>query len=173
MGRRKPRSDAKLKTLPDEQQELLWEFLNTEGNGVRDAVPFCKSEFDLETSTGALSGWWRWYSLKKELDAAEAATTQATLFYKERNPDASPEDLAEAGNMMFMASAMQSKDPKAWFFVLKNYTDLEKVKLDRDKLEQRIREYEAKVKQVGKTVKDTKLSPEEREQKIKEIFGLA
>jgi len=54
---RKPRSDSKLAKLSGAQAEQLWAWMRS-GASYKTIVELVKSEFQVETSTRALSEWW-------------------------------------------------------------------------------------------------------------------
>lgn len=61
---RKPRSDSKLLTLPDEVQLAIYELLRS-GIGYTKAKLVIEKEYGVKTSEASLSGFWEWWSRKQ------------------------------------------------------------------------------------------------------------
>jgi hypothetical protein len=111
---KKPRSDAKLKTLHPAAQKRLWDFLQEAGNSYDpQGIAFVKKEFGLSTSEGALSGWWEWYPLARELSETGSLLDDLKIYLKE-NPDIDldSEQLSKAGQVIMEKRALKAADPK-------------------------------------------------------------
>jgi len=60
---RKPRSDSKLLTLPEEVQLSIYELLKS-GLGYTKTKLVIAKEYNVKTSEAAISGFWEWWSRK-------------------------------------------------------------------------------------------------------------
>ena len=125
---KKPRSDSKLKNLPQEEQEALWELRTTpqvpldveEPEGAMR--PFTQRELQVEiplrhgftVSAGSLSEWESWFQLKQDFAHSVRRAEEAKLQYLAANPDATPEALMAVGQMIFTNKSMQEGDVAAF-----------------------------------------------------------
>ena len=105
----KPRSDARLKNLPDERQAQIAEFART--HSLAQTVQWLAGQ-DLKTSLSAVSQFLRWYRVKQGM-----ATNEATL--REKLVDLVREDpshrrLDSLGNTLFSINAILDQDIRAW-----------------------------------------------------------
>ncbi|HEY4414480.1 MAG TPA: hypothetical protein VGO57_02215 [Verrucomicrobiae bacterium] len=133
----KPRADAKLKTLPPERQADIFAKLNLpvkQGGGYAETLKWLKDD-GLETSLGALSQFFSWYSLKQQMERNES--TVETLLEKvaAANTGLSPERIQELGQSFFTAMALEQQDPKAWYLTQQVGLKKEQLLLDRKKFQ--------------------------------------
>lgn len=180
---RKPRSDSKLAKLSGAQAEQLWAWMRS-GASYKTIVELVKSEFQVETSTRALSEWWE---DRAELEAREQilrATNLADRVGKELGEKLPEMTKALQGQLTQKAFelGMTGADPKHIEQVMnivggiaKAELERAKVEIDTAKLHQRIREYEEKTAAAKKVLEGVKtgggLTPEARA-KIEEAAGL-
>jgi hypothetical protein len=117
---RKPRKDSRLKTLHPSKQLLLWNFLQQEGNGYTEAIPFCKKEFGFEPEESSLHYWWVWYPVGKELNEASSLKEEMADFLKE-NPaiDIELDALLKVGQFIMTKRAIKAADP-AYFIAMRD-----------------------------------------------------
>src|SRR5579864_1836384 len=97
----KPRSDARLKNLPDERQAQIAEFART--HSLSQTVQWLAGQ-DLKTSLSAVSQFLRWYRVKQGM-----ATNEATLREKLADvvrSDPSHRRLTNLGHTLFSISAI-------------------------------------------------------------------
>ena len=168
---RKTRSDATLLTLPDEVQQQLFEELRT-GMSYQQALAWLRREHDVESSTGALHHFWqvraREYSEQRVMKAVVAAQDIEELA-QEQLPMITDATLSALTQAAFEAAlGADARATKIFMdLVLKanqQQLDVRKVAIQEKRLELLDRTEE--------TVK-ADISPEAREAKLKEIFGLA
>lgn len=107
----KPRSDSKLKTLPEDRQAAIAEFAR--GNSLAATVAWLKED-GLTTSSAAVSEWLSWFLLRQQL--ARNGSTVETLLEQLKcdRPDLSEEQLTAAGQAFFGALAIEQRDAKSW-----------------------------------------------------------
>lgn len=165
---KKPRADSKLKTLPSAKQDQLWEFLKD--HGYEEALAFCKTELGVRTSVGALSDWFSWYPLSKQLqEAASLTNTLKTELLNLPDLDLSDDQLSKAGQVMFEMIAIKQKDSKL-------YQGLRGLRLrERAQMadERRIVLLEEKAKQADaarETVESSQLTEVQKAARLREIF---
>jgi hypothetical protein len=110
---KKPRSNARLKTLHPAAQEKLWTFLKQPGNSYDpQGIAFVKAEFGIDTSKPALSVWHSWYPLGRELNEASTIKEEMIAYLKE-NPqvDIDIEALMKVGQFIMAKRALKAADP--------------------------------------------------------------
>lgn len=108
---KKPRSDSKLKNLPREQQEQIADWCQQDGYAAARAR--CKAELQIETSEAALSGFWQWFSLRSQFEAAAGQAAAAEELMREFDP----QDAAKAeafGQFVFTQSAVAAQDTETF-----------------------------------------------------------
>lgn len=131
---RKPRGDAKLKTLPEARQEQIAEMLASK------TLAEVKRELaadGLHTSLNALSQFYSFWQLKQTMEEADSMTEELVERLKEANPQISETQLFERGQIIFEALALQQKSTKDWKRVQdvkhrRQLVDLERQKFQRD-----------------------------------------
>jgi len=122
---KKPRSDSPLRTLPEDVQEQVIVWLKEKPQAeVRRLV---KDAYGFAPSDGALSGFWSWFHLRRQLARNSAVTESLVAELAQRNPDLSPDALLEAGQAFFSALAVEQQDAKAW-------TETQKIGIARQQL---------------------------------------
>lgn len=192
---RKPHPSSVLKTLPDEDQEALFDFLRDKT--LEEGVKWLFSNNGVRTNKSSLSDWHGWYSMNQEIGAWQDDVAELQKKLEALGTDA--ELIPKIGEAVFISRAAKTGDAKMYATVasviqrhreLKSQQEqhgdrmqLEDKKLARKdralqqaerKLEQadrRIALLEAKLKDADDLMKDTQLSAEERETRWKEIFG--
>jgi hypothetical protein len=108
---RKPRSDSRLKTLPEERQEQIAEYAR--GHSLAETVTWLKED-GFVTSAAALSEWLSWYLLRDQLER-NANTVESVLDELKRSrPDLTEAELFAAGQAFFSALAIEQRDAKSW-----------------------------------------------------------
>lgn len=108
---RKPRADSKLKTLPEERQAALAEFLRD--HGLEEARAWLRKD-GIQTSAAAISEFLNWYQLKLALEKNESAAMQMIEDLKAANPGIADEALFMAGQRFFSLTAVAQQDSLAW-----------------------------------------------------------
>ncbi len=186
---REPRIDAKLKRAPKELQRELWELRNPPDP---EQKPLSFDELQVEVprifgftaSAGALSDWLAWYGLQLRMEHAEERKQQALLALA-KDANLSPEALAKVGNVIFMAEAMEKKDLKG-FFLTSTLLQGEKKIAQKDRgLKQKDTALEHEARRIAVLEKkaaqadqaqgvmgDGALSPDEKQARLKQIFGM-
>lgn len=140
----KPRSDAKLLNLPEEQQAQLAEWL-LGGTPYHEARALVKKEFGIETSLGALSHFFQTVCTAHLIRRRQQAVGVADEIAREAqsNPgrfDAATVDaLRQKALELAIAPMAAPRDVKALFTLLQKHRDqelkAETLKLDREKFE--------------------------------------
>lgn len=172
---KKPRGDSKLDRLPEDQKEQLCAWLTVENLTYREARTRCAEQFCCFTTEHALSQFFRSVALPwKYAQAKGEADAFAQLM--EGNFDAA--SIKVAKQLAFEAMTSPQPNIEAAKSLLKMVGDSAKVDLARERLSldaRKVKLLEAKAAQADAAegvTRDPTLTPELREQKLKEIFGL-
>ena len=108
----KPRANAKLKTLPDQQQADIAQFARN--HTLAQTVRWLH-EAGVATSTSAVSQFLRWYVHRQELARNEQALRNAIVDLVRNGVAPTAETLSQIGNAIFAGAALEKQDPRAWF----------------------------------------------------------
>lgn len=156
-----------MKTLPPDQQAAVFDRLQQ--NTLEQVRAWLFAEWDIKTSVGALSEFHSWYGLRQRV-SKESNFVDSLLDHMREDGEfaLSSGKLAEFGNLLFMARAAREENPKVWAMILKLVNQREALGLDSRRvalLEKKAAQFDA-----AKEVMESKLSPEEQRQRLKEIL---
>lgn len=167
---KKPRSDSPLRSLPEDAQTQVIAWLQEKSQGeVRKLV---KAAHGFEPSDAALSGFWSWWHVRRQLHRNQATVGTLLEDLKREQPELSDEDLFSVGQRFFTALAIEQQDSLSWKRAQDATSRRELVSVMRRKLAL----LERKAQQADATeqiTKDADLTPEEKQQRIRQIFGMA
>ena len=108
----KPRSNSTLKTLPEDRQADIAEY--AQDHSLADTLTWLKVN-GVDTSTGAISRFLSWYSVRRQLVQNKSAVQEVIRHLKEEDPDTTPEQLSALGEKFFLGLAIANRDPHAWW----------------------------------------------------------
>lgn len=108
---RKPRSDAKLKTLPEERQAQIAGMLGAKS---LDEVRAELRRDGLNTSVAALSDFFTWYRLRETTRRREERVAGLLDEMRNAKPDIDEEQLFAFGQSVFSSMAIAEEDSTAW-----------------------------------------------------------
>ena len=173
----KPRPDSFDAALDPEQRRAL--FLVMRRGGVREAAAYARKEFGLRPSKSALYRFWQrerdeqaTWELRKNLEDSEEIQRLV-----QQSGDVSAVLAAALAGLA--RDAMVSRDPDATATFVREFTRVSKLaqtdrKLDLDSKRLDILERKAaQADQAQALASDASLTPAEREQRMREIFGIA
>jgi hypothetical protein len=129
---RKPNSNAKLKTLPEERQAAIAEYALDKS--LAETVKWLRED-GLVTSSAAVSEFLSWYRLKEQLAKNETTVSQMLEEIKQNDPSITQSQLEQAGQAFFSALAIEQQDSLTWKRVQDAKLRLGVLKLNRDKFE--------------------------------------
>lgn len=177
---RKPSPSAKLLNLPEEQQAALAEWL-LGGMPYHEARKGVAKEFGVSTSLSALSQFYAHVCVPALISRRHQAvnTAEEVAAAAEATPgrfDAATVDAIKQKAFELAISPLSSpKDVKALFMLLQKARDQElkeeSLAIERDKLE--LLKAKAAQAEAAQAVVQSDLTPEEKQRRIKEVFGLA
>lgn len=171
---RKTYPQAVLKNLPIEKQDAIVD--HTDGrNGMKPhslpkTVAWLKS-IGIKTNSHSLSDFRRWYLLREQMQADEDFSMQVVQTCRERGWIKTAEEERAAGQAFFNRLTLGRKDPKQWTQVQQINLSKEKMELEKEKLKLQTRKYRDKAEKGGEAVKKRKLSPDEKQRRIRQILG--
>ena len=163
------RSTAKLKRLPPDKMWLQAEIIRLgtlPGWSDVKIVEWLEAEHGIKSSTGALSEFRSWWELRQLLRARQLKV-DSKIEELSQDDRYTPEQLFAIGQKMFTMSAIEAEDIKTWFATQRLNLQTREQEIETRKLKL-LEAREAKTKEV---VNDAKLSPEEKQQRIREILG--
>jgi len=131
-SQKKPRVDAKLKTLPEDRQWAIADYARD--HSMEDTINWLRQD-GISTSLAALSEFLSWHSLRQQM--AHNASTVETLLaeFIKNNPKTSPDAIQQMGQSFFTAMALQSQDPKAWYLTQQVGIKQQQLQLEREKFQ--------------------------------------
>jgi len=146
----KPRSDSKLKNLPEEMQEAIIAWARTAKTDEHPGgLQYAREQLaadGIKVSLRAVSEFVSWWQLRERFSSASERAQQIEDLIKEKNPNLSPDRIRELGQALFTMEAMAEKDAQAYVALeslalaqqsakFKGRIETEKLKLNREKFE--------------------------------------
>jgi hypothetical protein len=107
---RKPRSDSKLKNLPEDVQDRIVDWCRNDS--LQSACSRCASELHppIKTTIQSLSEFLSWWKLQRTFRQADQFARTAMDELRREFPDAHPEKIAAAGQLFFTMQAANTND---------------------------------------------------------------
>lgn len=184
---RKPRSDSRLANLPEDDRTRLLEWFTTPGMSLSEIRKLCeldaeKGGLGVKTSTGALSAWWSKHGPEFLIARRSQARSLANDLAEEAKANPAQFEAATIDSIQQQAFTMaqqpgvQPKDVKALFSLILKVRDQEVKRQELALADRRVALLERKAKQAEEAegiASDGKLSAQEKEARIKAVFGLA
>jgi len=141
----KPRSDAVLKTLPEDVQDRLATYLRA--NSLEKGVAWCATELEVETSTRALSEFREWYESTGVLTEIKRIADQfKTDLARMPNVELGDDTISQIAQQFFETVALKERNPELHMGLRKLRLREQEQQLSLKALEQKVREYEGKMK---------------------------
>jgi hypothetical protein len=172
---KKPRADAKLKNLPDEDQEALWGWLHPQDADAKamtleEAQGEIPARWGFTVSLGSLSEWRSWYALRRRMNAARERANQTRL---ELLKDATlrPDEIEQIAQTVFTAETLEAGNVKAFVALAKLRLQGKQLELDRAKLAL-LEKKAAQADEAKGLAGDATLSADEKQARLKQIFGM-
>jgi len=132
---KKPRGDAKLKTLPDALQEELFQRLRR--TTAEKAAAWLFKTHEVATSAGALSEFFSWYPRSCTLRMAARSSDQL-LAQLRKMPELklAADDAKKIAQVNFEMQAAQDRDPVLFAALRKGELEVARLQLEREKFEE-------------------------------------
>lgn len=173
MRARKPRADAWHAGLTAEQQQRAWELCAK--LGLREAAPVIAREFGLPRppSDTALSRWWSEWPLRRAfLEFGSVAEAAKRALRETPDLGLKAEQIEAVGQAVFTAAAVASQNPEMFAALRKLSQRDRELALDRERLEL-LKRRAAQAEAAEAVAQNPELTPEQKQQRYREIFGLA
>jgi hypothetical protein len=168
---KKIHSNAKLKNLDRTRQREIVDYLNGAGeqpaHSFKATLAWLRSK-GIETSVSGISIFRTWYLRRAKMEANQASALDRVRKEKKKGMFKTPAEEKQAAQDFFNELALNQEDVHMWALVQR--VDLAR---DRQKLEARkVKLLEKSQTKPKEPVTETKLSTEEKEQRIRQIMGL-
>ena len=124
---RKPRSNAKLKTQPEELQLRIVEYGRK--HSLVATVKWLRQQ-GIRVTDMTVSRFLGWHRAKEEFARKESVVLGMLEAMKKRDPSLTPEKVRETGQTYFSALALEGKDARVWSLVQHIALRQEKLELD-------------------------------------------
>lgn len=166
---RKPNVQSPLDRLEDAKQHKLYEMLK--GASYEDALPKVRAEFGVRTTVSSLSRFMKRRAVVEHL----RESVYASEAFAESEDVKALDKRKRSAVVSAMWEALTAKDTKSIVALGRLLVSMDAGRRDDDALRLAREKFEAserRAAQAKETISDRKLTPEERESKLKEIFGL-
>jgi hypothetical protein len=160
---RKPRGDAKLKTLSEDLQDEIFKRLESGTHAA--ARKWLQEEMLIATSLGALSEFYSWYALRKQLQETDREVNDILELVKSGGYNLDTKQVEAVGNALFLTAARKTNDFKSYKQALELILKTRKVSVEERKvavLEAKAKAYD-QIQQATKGKPSAELTPEERQ----------
>lgn len=174
MSRVQRKTKHPLMQLPEKRQEQIIDILRA--HSYKDAVPLVSKLLQKPVSQGSLYSFRQQYFRLHIMQEADTAANDVETLLREEFPNASEDKIKAAGNTVFNARALsllnnEETDAKTLIAIGKHLVKLTELNLD----ERRVKLLEQKAAQADSAkaaMQDASLTLEQRNAKMKEIFGI-
>ena len=166
---RKPNVQSPLDRLEDAKQHKLYELLK--GASYEEALPKVRAEFGVRTTVSSLSRFMKRRAVVEHL----RESVYASEAFAESEDVQALDKRKRSAVVSAMWEALTAKDTKSIVALGRLLVSMDAGRRDDDALRLAREKFEAserRAAQAKATISDRKLTPEERESKLKEIFGL-
>ncbi len=167
----KARCDAVLKSLPPALQETIWQWINgPEGYaGTRQRLA---DEHGIHTSKTSLSRFYSWYPLQKPLEEASHFADELKKHLSELpGLTMNEEQLTVAAQVAFELEAVKAKNFDQFALLRKLRQKDTENRLEREKFE--LLKKKAEQAEQAEQITKSDLTPAEKQQRMRAIFGMS
>ena len=113
----KPRGNAVLKTLPEDQQEEIIGWIKEPKSSYRKVRARLLMDRRIATNEESLRDFYSWWHMRRRFEGASARGKQLQEMLAAADPSLSPEHIEAAGQAVFLNEAIESGDAKAFVSV--------------------------------------------------------
>jgi hypothetical protein len=172
---RKPRATCVLKSMAPNLQEALYHYMDgvgdEKGHTYKQCIAWLKNQ-GITTNNTQLCNWRGWFIRRLRFRWCQETVEMMIEDDKANGQKYSDEDIQRKGNRMFSLLAIHTCDDKAWSRTQSLVVRLQRMAQIERKMEFEFKKYDdqqAKIKQVES---DPKMTPEEKEAAVNQIFGI-
>jgi hypothetical protein len=160
-------------SLPDDRQAELFDFCDgLRTQGLRTIREKLETEKDVNVSLSTLSNWLNWYSMRSRFSmVAETSDFIARIMKETPGLNIEDEKVMKAANAYFTAKSLKESDCDTYVKMMGVRRGTAEIRIKERRLtleEQKARQAEA----AKEVTTNTSLTPEEKQQRYREIFGL-
>lgn len=166
---RKTRSDSPLRNLPPAKQEELYLYANT--HSLAEGMIFAKRRYSVPCSMGSLSGFLSWYALRQQLKRNDETVCELLRERRKEKPDMTEEEIFLEGQAFFTALAIEQRDSESWKRIQDAF-DRRKLSEQNDRKLALMEKKQEQADAAQKVSEDSTLTAEEKQARIRQIFGL-
>jgi len=176
---RKPRSDSKLDSLPEHQRESLRRWLSEENLSYEIAQQRLEQDFGVTSSISALQSFWRRRCFRQRASEAKSFTETVLKQLQGNAENFDEATLALVRQKLFERAMAKTGDIAELSTLAKIIGDSQKLALKAQQIElqsRRLSLLEKKAAQADEAegvLNDGQLTPEQKEQRIKAVFGIS
>jgi hypothetical protein len=171
---RKPRATAVLKGLAPDHQQDLFEYMEGVGDEKGHSYAKCLTWLaasGVKSSNSQLSNWRDWYWRRLRFQWCRELTVQMLEDDRIAGQKYTDEDIERKGNRTFNLLAIKTFDDKAWARHQTLAVRRQAVAAIERKLEFEIEKYQNQRAETKEVESDPKMTPEEKEERIRQIMG--
>jgi hypothetical protein len=165
---RKPNYRSVLKTLPDDYQAALFEYVKTHS---RSQILKWLAKDGHKTNPASLSRWRRWYEAKSAFENREAKVITLLASYKRRDPSLTKKAMDDLGDFLFNSLAIERENVKEWTLAQEVKMKRKNQTMEHKKAGLELRKLKEQVESARKTAGDKDLTADEQQARIREILG--
>ncbi len=163
---RKTDPRAKLKTLPEDTQAALWQWLGEDRTRkLEDAAAWLYSEHDVRTDFRRLSEWRLWYARKLEIEEAQSEAAEIEEALK-RSGRYNARQLEELGNVIFLNRATKTGDAATFKLAAQVMQGRERIEGEKTAHQDKMTIAREKLNLQSRTLDQTKRRLDQAERKI-------
>ena len=171
---RKPRATCVLKSLPSNRQDALYEYMDgigdEKGHTYKQCVKWLKAD-GIETNNTQLCNWRGWYIQRLRLRWCQETMEAMIEDDKANGQKYSDEEIQRKGNRIFSLLAIKTCDDKAWSRTQSLVVRLQRMAQIERKMEFEMEKYDDQRVKEERAESKPKMTPEEKEARIKQIMG--
>ena len=168
---KKPRSDSKLDGMPESRVLELRDRLLA-GDGYRELLDWLSLECGVSSSLGSLSVFYRRHCVPLLRESRQLAAVKAEAIVEDAGrTDWNMATMELVKQVSFEMMSGQAIDTKTAEKFIKLILKADAQDLDRDKFEEAVKKA-AQADEAAAVTGDGKLSPEEKQARLKQIFGM-
>ena len=167
---RKTRCDAKLKSLAPADRAKIAAWLDEKSQA--DCAKLIAQDYGIEVAGSTLTAFYQWFHATRRLE--EAATFADTLradLASLPGLNLDSDQISKIGQALFEIQAVKDQDGKLFVALRKQRLASEAQRLEREKFEEARRR--ALQADEAEQVTRSELSPEEKDRRLRAIFGMA
>jgi hypothetical protein len=172
---RKPRGNCVLKNLPSDTQDELYAYMDGIGDENGHTYKQCKEwlmkTHGVDSNLTRLSKWRDWYITRMRFNWAND-TLQMMIEAGMLPNDFTDADIQRVGNRIFSLLALRTADDKAWSRAQSLVVRRQRIAVIEKRFELDLKKYDDACARLKEREKKPEMSPEERQERIRQILSV-